>query len=253
MSAQTAADKYNFKFATGNADEILGDPGTNTLAVLTRHNLHAEQVIAGLEAGKHVFCEKPLALTLAELDSIFDVLMNLPDDPPLLMVGFNRRFAPFSQEMKTFFSKGTEPLIAHYRVNAGYLPASHWLHDPIQGGGRIIGEACHFIDYLTFLVGDVPSSVAAFGLPDAGKYQEDNLHLVLSFPDGSLATIDYLANGDKSIPKERLEVFSGGQVAILDDFRTLELVENGKDGFCAPAYARIRDTKRNGSSSRTLS
>jgi predicted dehydrogenase/threonine dehydrogenase-like Zn-dependent dehydrogenase len=227
VSAQTAADKYNFKFATGNADEIIGDPGTNTLAVLTRHNLHAEQVIAGLEAGKHVFCEKPLALTLAELDSIFDVLMNLPDDPPLLMVGFNRRFAPFSQEMKTFFSKGTEPLSAHYRVNAGYLPASHWLHDPIQGGGRIIGEACHFIDYLTFLVGDVPSSVAAFGLPDAGKYQEDNLHLVLSFPDGSLGTIDYLANGDKSIPKERLEVFSGGQVAILDDFRTLELVENG--------------------------
>ena len=197
------------------------------MAVLTRHHLHSQQVIAGLEGGKHVFCEKPLALTQAELDSIFEVLESLPGVPPLLMVGFNRRFAPFSQHIKAFINKRAEPLFAHYRINAGYLPKSHWLHDSKQGGGRIIGEACHFIDYLTFLVGESPISVAAFGLPDDGKYQEDNLHLVLKFPDGSLGTIDYLANGDKSLPKERLEVFTGGQVVMLDDFRKLDLVDNG--------------------------
>jgi len=228
VSAQTAADKYHFQYATGDSMQIIDDPGTNMLAILTRHNLHAQQVISGLESGKHVFCEKPLALTQAELDSIFDTLENLPNFSPLLMVGFNRRFALFSQKIKTFLSKRNEPLFAHYRVNAGYLPPSHWLHDPQQGGGRIIGEACHFIDYLTFLVGEEPTSITVFGLPEDGKYQEDNLHLVLNFPDGSLGTIDYLANGDKSLPKERLEVFTGGQVAVLDDFRTLELVDNGK-------------------------
>jgi predicted dehydrogenase/threonine dehydrogenase-like Zn-dependent dehydrogenase len=228
VSAQTAADKYNFKYATGDAAEIIDDPGINTLAILTRHNLHAGQVMAGLETGKHVFCEKPLAINRSELDSIFELLEKMPGIPPLLMVGFNRRFAPFSLEVKKFLAKRPEPLFANYRINAGYLPASHWLHDPAQGGGRIIGEACHFIDYLTFLVGEAPSAISGYALPDDGKYQEDNVHLVLSFPDGSLGTIDYLANGDKSFPKERLEVFTGGQVAVLDDFRTLELINNGR-------------------------
>lgn len=228
VSAQSAAGKYKFHYATADADKVISDININTLALLTRHNQHAQQVVAGLEAGKHVFCEKPLALTKIELDSIFDVLENLLDPAPVLTVGFNRRYAPFSQEIKSELQHRTEPLIAHYRVNAGYLPATHWLHDPKQGGGRIIGEACHFIDYLTFLVGEAPISVAAFGLPDNGKYCEDNLHLVLSFPDGSLGTIDYLANGDKSFPKERLEVFSGGHIIVLDDFRTLELVNGGK-------------------------
>jgi predicted dehydrogenase len=228
VSAQSAANKYNFQYATGDASEIISDPDTNTVAILTRHHLHAQQVIAALQAGKHVFCEKPLAITHKELESVFQVLENQPAHPPLLMVGFNRRFAPFSQQIKNFLVQRQEPLFAHYRVNAGYLPPSHWLHDPNQGGGRIIGEACHFIDYLTFLVGEAPISIAAIGLPDDGKYQEDNIHLVLEFPDGSLGTIDYLANGEKSFAKERLEVFTGGQIAVLDDFRSLELIQNGQ-------------------------
>ena len=228
VSAQSAKGKYQFQYATADAAQILGDININTLAILTRHEQHAQQVIAGLEAGKHVFCEKPLALTKIELDSIFDILEKLPEPAPLLMVGFNRRFAPFSQQIKFELQHRTEPLIAHYRVNAGYLPTTHWLHDPNQGGGRIIGEACHFIDYLTYLVGEAPISISAYGLPDNGKYCEDNLHFVMSFPDGSLGTIDYLANGDKSFPKERLEVFFGGHIIVLDDFRTLELVSNGK-------------------------
>jgi len=240
VSAQTAASKYNFHYATGDAGEIINDPDTNTIAILTRHHLHAQQVIAGLSAGKHVFCEKPLALTHEELDSVFEVLESLPEHSPLLMVGFNRRFAPFSQQIKEFLGQRQEPLFAHYRVNAGFLPPSHWLHDLTQGGGRIIGEACHFIDYLTFLVGETPTSVAAFGLPDEGKYQEDNIHLVLNFPDGSLGTIDYLANGDKSFSKERVEVFTAGRIAVLDDFRSLELVHDSKRKVL---HSRLRQEK----------
>jgi predicted dehydrogenase len=113
-------------------------------------------------------------------------------------------------------------------VNAGYLPPEHWLHDPEQGGGRIVGEGCHFVDFLTWLVGAPPAAVAAQGLPDGGRYAEDNVVLTFEFPDGSLGTVTYLANGDKSLPKERVEVFAGGRVAILDDFRKLTLIRDGR-------------------------
>jgi predicted dehydrogenase len=116
----------------------------------------------------------------------------------------------------------------HYRVNAGYIPLNHWTHDPEQGGGRIIGEGCHFIDFLTFLVGSAPVSVSAAALPDGGKYREDNVSMTFTFADGSIGVVDYLANGDKSFPKERVEVFCGGRVAVLDDFVSLQMVEDGK-------------------------
>jgi predicted dehydrogenase len=115
----------------------------------------------------------------------------------------------------------------HYRINAGYIPSNHWTQDPAQGGGRIIGEACHFVDFLTFLAGAAPISSSAIGLPDNGRYCEDNVSMTFTFPDGSVGVVDYLANGDKSFPKERLEVFCGGRIAILDDFRSLEMVHEG--------------------------
>jgi predicted dehydrogenase len=118
--------------------------------------------------------------------------------------------------------------VAHYRVNAGYIPLEHWAHDPSQGGGRIIGEGCHFVDFLAFLVGAPPLAVSAHGIPDEGRYREDNVVLTFTFPDGSVGTVSYLANGDKSFPKERVEVFCGGRVAVLDDFRLLELLQDGK-------------------------
>ena len=240
LSAQNAANRFNFRYATSDENNILEDPAINTVAILTRHHLHARQAIAALNAGKHVFCEKPLAITSQELEEVFGVLDKISGHSQVLMVGFNRRFAPFSQRLKAFLGDRQEPLMANYRVNAGYLPASHWLHDLSQGGGRIIGEGCHFIDFLTFLVGDPPKSVAAFALPDEGHYQEDNVHLSFTFPDGSIGTVDYLANGDKAFPKERLEVFTAGQVAVLDDFRTLELVQNGKRQY---HRARLRQDK----------
>ncbi len=236
MSAKYAANRFGFHYATSDETQILNDPQVEIVAILTRHNLHARQVIAALRAHKHVFCEKPLALNQAELDAIQEALIepwNSPetletDSPPLLTAGFNRRFSPMAQQLKAFLGEHSEPLAAYYRVNAGYLPLAHWTHDPEQGGGRIIGEGCHFIDFLTFLVGSAPSSVTAGGLPDGGRYREDNVVLTFTFPDGSVGVVSYLANGDKAFPKERVELFCGGRVAILDDFRSLELVSNGR-------------------------
>jgi len=115
----------------------------------------------------------------------------------------------------------------HYRINAGYISLNHWTHDPVQGGGRIIGEGCHFVDFLTCLAGAAPVSVSSIALPDNGRYREDNLSMTFTFPDGSVGIVDYLANGDKSFPKERLEVFCGGRIAVLDDFRSLEMLHAG--------------------------
>ena len=238
VSARHAAGKFGFSYATSDAERILADPSINTVAILTRHNLHASQALAALQAGKHTFCEKPLALTAEELDAILQALA--APAAPLLTVGFNRRFAPLSVRLAESLAGRGEPLLAHYRVNAGYLPPQHWLHDEAQGGGRIIGEACHFIDYLVFLVGQAPTAVTAAALPDGGRYQEDNALLTFEFPDGSLGTLAYLANGDRSFPKERVEVFAAGQVAVLDDFRSLELVKDGKRSV---VRSRLRQDK----------
>jgi len=204
----------------------LEDSSINTIAIATRHNAHARQVLAALKAGKNVFCEKPLCIREEELAEIIAVHESMPT--PRLMIGFNRRFAPLVRRMKDFFSDTREPLSINYRVNAGYIPQTHWTQDLEQGGGRVIGEACHFVDLLTFLTGSAAVRVYAAPLSNDGRYNEDNLHLTLQFENGSVGTITYLANGDKSIPKERVEVFAAGSVAILDDFRTLELTREGK-------------------------
>ncbi len=225
LKAQHSAQKFGFGYATSSADEIINDEKVNTVAILTRHDLHSELVIKALEAGKHVFVEKPLAVNAEQLAQVEEALTQ---HSSLVTVGFNRRFAPLAQELSAFYADRVEPLHIHYRINAGYIPLKHWLHDPEQGGGRIIGEGCHFIDFVTFLVGEAPVSVSAHALPDNGKYCEDNVSMTFTFPDGSIGVVDYLANGDKSVPKERVEVFGGGKVATLNDYRSLEMVHNGK-------------------------
>lgn len=224
--AQHSGKKFGFAYAASHPDEILNDPNINTVAILTRHNTHADLTQRALAAGKHVFVEKPLALTHAELDAVEAALAE--HSQQVLMVGFNRRFAPLAVELARFLAGRREPLYLHYRVNAGFLPANHWLHDTQVGGGRILGEACHFVDFAAFLVGAVPIALTIDALPDVDKYRGDNAVLRLTFPDGSRASIDYLANGDKSYPKERVEVFCEGKIAVLDDFRTLEMVRDGK-------------------------
>ena len=226
LHAQHSGKKFGFQYATSSDNEILNDPNINTIAILTRHDSHADLVIKALKAGKHVFVEKPLAVNSKQLGQINKLLIsNLRS---LLTVGFNRRFSPLAQSLNSQISNLREPKYIHYRVNAGCLPFNHWTQDPALGGGRIIGEACHFIDFITFLVGAAPVSVTAHALPDGGKYREDNVSMTFTFPDGSLGIVDYLANGDKSFPKERVEVFCGGQIAILDDFVSLQTVKDGK-------------------------
>ncbi len=225
VNAQHAASRFGFSYATSSADEIIEDEQVNSVVLMTRHEEHAALTLKALKLGKHVYCEKPLALTMDELAEIEETLQTA--NTPLLMVGFNRRFAPLSIELKDFIANRQEPLYAHYTINAGFLPLEHWLHDPTQGGGRIIGEGCHFIDYLTFLVGDNPISVKANALPDLNKYHQDNMHITLEYPDGSLGSIAYLANGDKSFAKERVEVFCGGKIGILNDYRSLQMTVNG--------------------------
>jgi predicted dehydrogenase len=226
LHAQHSGQKFGFRYACSDDEQILNDPNINTVAILTRHDTHAELVVRALQAGKHVFVEKPLAIISEQLSVISKQL--LKTDHCLLMTGFNRRFAPLAQRLHSSLITRHEPLYAHYRINAGYIPLNHWTHDPALGGGRIIGEGCHFVDFITFLVGSAPVSVSARALPDNGKYREDNVSMTFTFADGSIGVVDYLANGDKSFPKERVEVFCGGQVAVLNDFRVLETIRDGK-------------------------
>jgi predicted dehydrogenase/threonine dehydrogenase-like Zn-dependent dehydrogenase len=226
VTAHHSMQKYGFRYAASAEQEILTDQNINLLAILTRHNSHARLIMAGLKAGKHIYCEKPLAIHPQELDELQAFLAG--PNLPVLMAGFNRRFGPFAVRMKSFLEGAGEPFVANYRVNAGLLPLTHWLHDPQVGGGRIIGEGCHFVDFLSFLAGAAPVSASARALADLGRYNQDNVVITLTFPDGSLGTIHYLANGDKSFPKEQVEVFCAGRVAVLDDFRTLQLARGGQ-------------------------
>jgi predicted dehydrogenase/threonine dehydrogenase-like Zn-dependent dehydrogenase len=226
LHAQHTARKFGFAYACADDEQILADPDINTVAILTRHDSHADLAVRALQAGKHVFVEKPLALSKEQLLLVSEQLLN--DERGLLTVGFNRRFAPLTQSLASFLAVRNEPLFVHYRVNAGTIPLDHWTQDPLQGGGRIIGEGCHFVDFITFLVGSPPVSVNAHALPDAGKYGEDNVSMTFTFAEGSLGVVDYLANGDRSFPKEWVEVFCGGRVAVLDDFRVLQTIRDGK-------------------------
>jgi predicted dehydrogenase/threonine dehydrogenase-like Zn-dependent dehydrogenase len=224
--SRNAAETFGFSYCSNSEAELLQDPKIKAVLIATRHNLHASQTLAALRAGKAVFCEKPLCLNEAELAALVRAT-SADENAPLLLVGFNRRFPPMAVQLKQFVAAIHEPLAIHYRVNAGYIPADHWVNDPEQGGGRILGEVCHFVDFLCFLAGAYPIQVQAQAVGNAGQYSMDNVVATLKFANGTLGTISYLANGDKSASKERVEVFGGGSVAILEDFRRLELIRNG--------------------------
>ena len=223
-----AADKFGFRYCTTDENQVVGDSSINTVVISTRHHLHARQVLASLAAGKNVFCEKPLCLRAEELAQIVRAYLETGKTRrPVLMVGFNRRFAPLAVRMKSFLAGISDPLTLHYRVNAGFLPADHWVNDPEQGGGRILGEACHFVDFLSFLAGSRPGEVQTLA-PAAGHTGSDSVVAVMKFANGSQGTISYLTGGDKSYSKERVEVLGGGAIAVLEDFRRLDLVRNGR-------------------------
>lgn len=221
VSGLHAGRKYGFEEATTDTDRLFVDSETDAVVIATRHESHAHFVRQALRAGKHVFVEKPLCLTLDDLDQIekeYSVLSTQSSAIPLLMVGFNRRFAPQAQEMKRLLDGVIGPKAFIMTVNAGAIPAEHWTQDKEVGGGRIVGEACHFIDLLRFLAG---APITSWRRADMDGPAQDTVTLQLGFADGSIGAVHYFANGSKSFPKERVEVFSAGRVLQLDNFRKM--------------------------------
>ena len=228
-------EKTGFAEATTDTQGMIDNPAINTIAIVTRHNTHSSFVSAALRAGKNVFVEKPLAITLDELASVESAYQAAQVDRRThLMVGFNRRFSPQVQKMKALLASVKEPKSFIMTMNAGAIPADHWTQDNAVGGGRIIGEACHFIDLMRFLAGSEIVSVQAkrMGDCDSVAVTEDKASITLGFADGSFGTILYLANGAASFPKERVEVFAAGRVLQLDNFRKLK-------GFGWPGFKKM--------------
>lgn len=255
------AERFGFEFCCGDEKDILGNEDINAVFIATRHDSHAEYVIKGLNAGKHVFVEKPLCLNEEELKKI--ILATDPYRPiqtfssadlaeekqsinkdqngelagdnnigktpkssaPILMVGYNRRFSPLAKRIKQDLGGG--PMAMTYRINAGNIPPDSWIQDMETGGGRIIGEVCHFVDFLTFMNGSLPVSVSAVSMQDPNQLQ-DTVQVSLSYANGSIGAISYFANGDKGLPKERVEIYTNGCTAILDDFKDATIHSGGK-------------------------
>ena len=219
--------KFGFAEATTDTAALLADPGTDAVVISTRHDTHADYVLRALAAGKHVFVEKPLALTQGEIDHIEAAARTAPKQ--LLMVGFNRRFAPQIVKTRQLLAGAPGPKTLVMTVNAGAIPATHWTQDRTVGGGRLVGEGCHFVDLLRFLVG---APIESFQVARMEGATADTASVTLRFADGSLGTILYLANGSKAFPKERLEVFAAGRVLQLDNFRRLT-------GFGWPGFTKM--------------
>lgn len=214
LAAAHAGRKFGFEEATTNVDAILANPAIDTVAIATRHDSHAELVCRALKAEKHVFVEKPLALNAEQIDEIEETWRGL-SEPRLLMAGFNRRFAPHVVRIRELLENVKEPKAFIYTVNAGAIPGDHWTQDPVSGGGRILGEACHFIDLLRYLAGCPAKHVQTV------SQSLDTVTISIAYEDGSIGTIHYFATGHKSFPKERLEVFVAGRILTLDNFRKL--------------------------------
>jgi predicted dehydrogenase len=225
VSGRHVGKKFGFEETTTATERVFADNEINTVVIATRHDSHARLVCTALEAGKHVFVEKPLAIDTAGLEAIKQTYSALTarGAAPLLMVGFNRRFAPHVVKIRSLLEGVKEPKVFVMTVNAGMIPESHWTQDPAVGGGRVIGEACHFIDLLRFLAGAPVTrlNVSAIGRTLGMSLINDKVSFTMQFADGSMGTVHYLANGHKSFPKERLEIFCGGRILQLDNFRRL--------------------------------
>ncbi len=229
LNAKNVARKFGFEFATTDPKEIYALKEIDTVFIATRHNLHASLCVQAIKHHKHVFVEKPLALNERELSEVVKAYESAKKQSHLrFMVGFNRRFSPSVRRAKAFFADAAEPMLVNYRVNAGFLPKDHWSQDPTEGGGRIIGEVCHFIDTIQYVTNGEPVQVFAQSLSLGGeRSQTDNVAITIRLSNGSIGVITYLSNGDSALPKERVEIFSGGKTAIIDNFKVLETYHGG--------------------------
>lgn len=228
INAREVAAALNASYATSDYRQILADPEIDAALVLTRHDTHAVIVAEALRQGKPVFVEKPLcldreslAMLAGEYERALDRAGNGTCRRPLVMVGFNRRFSPHAQRLRDELDRRSSPILIHYRVNAGELPASSWMHDPIAGGGRLIGEACHFVDLMQFITGAEPERIFCEAPSADRDSATDNFLMTIRFDDGSAATLTYSSLGDITAGKERIEVYSGQRLFVIDDFKTL--------------------------------
>jgi predicted dehydrogenase/threonine dehydrogenase-like Zn-dependent dehydrogenase len=246
VTANGAAKQFGVQACANSSEEILAEKDINTVLIATRHNLHGPLVVGALKAGKNVFVEKPLCQTLPQLGEIIKCYqksewsdwfksekspLEPTKKPPLLFVGFNRRFSPFIRKSAEILKSMTCPIFAIYTVNAGMIPKESWIQDPVEGGGRIIGEVCHFADTLRFLAGAPVKSVQAMCIQTEDKRQvsRDSLSIVLKYANGSVGTILYHAMGSPDYPKERMEVAASGTTLVLDDFRRLDIFGSKKE------------------------
>ncbi len=218
VSGLHAARRYGFEVTSTDARGVISSSDIDAVIIATRHDTHASLVCDALSAGKAAFVEKPLAISMEQLDRIRGILEDSSRLSPVLSVGFNRRFAPQTRKIHSLLSQMSCPKSFVVTVNAGQVPADHWVHDPVQGGGRILGEACHFVDLLRFLAG---ARITHHEIHPMRSPTRDSATITLSFEDGSLGTINYFSNGSRSFPKERLEVFAEGRILQLDNFRRL--------------------------------
>ena len=229
VNSVLAGRAIGFENATTDNDAVFSSDEIDTVVITTRHDSHARLTCQALAAGKHVFVEKPLALTHHELDEVEASMAaegGRETKAQHLMVGFNRRFSPFAIRMRDYLATVAEPKCLIATINAGAIPPEHWTQDLSQGGGRILGEGCHFIDLLRYLVGSpiVDCQAVQLGQPTADGIATDKCTITLSFADGSIGTLHYFANGPKALAKERIEAFAGGGYLQLDNFRALKAV-----------------------------
>lgn len=238
-NARAVATQYEAAYCTTEYDDILKDDKVDLVMVTTRHDLHGPMVLQALRAGKHVFVEKPLSLKEQEIEEIERFYSDHPNGP-LLMVGFNRRFSPAMQTIRSILANRTTPIVANYRMNAGYIPLDHWVHGP-EGGGRNIGEACHIYDLFNSLTGTPQvEAVNAYSITPSSKQwaRNDNFVATLKYADGSVCTLTYTALGDKSYPKEQMEVFADGKVLVMNDYKSVTVHGGKHKGWSSAAMQK---------------
>jgi len=227
VTAKATATKFGFKKAVSDGRLVLEDPDIDAVVIATRHDSHAVLAAAALQKAKHVYVEKPLALSADELDV---VMQQAATTDRILQVGFNRRSSAMAVAVKNWFRERTYPLAVNIRVNAGYLPPDYWLNDDALGGGRLRGEACHFIDLAQFFIAALPQSVKALATREPHQLTRavENFVITISYADGSTAVVQYYSNGSKKLSKELIEVYGGDRTAVIDDFRELQLYDRQK-------------------------
>lgn len=227
INARSVADKFEFNSSSTNSDDIINNQKINTVFIATRHDTHANYIINSLNSNKNVFVEKPLAMNYDELESVKDAYNQ---NNSSLMVGFNRRYSPITVAIKKEFENMGEPLVMNFRVNAGFIPKDHWTQTE-AGGGRIVGEMCHFVDLMQFFTDSKPIKVYADCISTSNSQikSDDNISIIVKFENGSIGNLTYVANADKSLAKEQLEVFGGGKAGIIEDFRSGTIYKDNKE------------------------